>query len=92
MKRFLYDFDRHDLSRYIQEKGLPPYRAGQIASWSDRGVASLDEMTICPWRCASSCGGFHLDGLELAEKLASGLDDTPSIFSAWPTEISSRAC
>ncbi|MDD2440950.1 MAG: 23S rRNA (adenine(2503)-C(2))-methyltransferase RlmN [Eubacteriales bacterium] len=77
MKRFLYDLDRRDWSRYIQEKGLPPYRAGQIASWSDRGVASLDEMTDLPLALREQLAeDFTLDGLELAEKLTSGLDDT----------------
>ncbi len=77
MKRFLYDLDRYDWSRYVQEKDLPPYRAGQIASWSDRGVASLDEMTDLPQALREQLAeDFTLDGLELAEKQTSGLDDT----------------
>ena len=38
-----------ELKKYIEEKGLPAYRAGQIFSWlHEKGVSDFDDMTNIP--------------------------------------------
>lgn len=77
MKSYIYDMERTDWSAWVKARGIPAYRAGQLAAWVDRGISRADEMTDLPLDLRRLVEeSFLIDGLVLAEKLQSSLDDT----------------
>lgn len=47
-KKNIKDFGIDELERYIEEQGLPKFRAGQIFQWIYKDTASFEDMTNLP--------------------------------------------
>jgi 23S rRNA (adenine2503-C2)-methyltransferase len=77
MKQYIYDMDRSAWIEWVKARGIPAYRAGQLAAWISRGISRVDEMTDLPLDLRQQVEeSFMIDGLVLENKLQSSLDET----------------
>lgn len=76
-RKFILDLNLQDWEAYVQEKGLPKFRAGQIYSWLSKGVIDVEKMTNLPQNIRTALTeDFVVESMTVERHLVSKIDGT----------------